>query len=415
MRVERLTHRGLVIHLERMAAAPAISTLAADDRGWIQSPSWDIVWMFSALWGGALLLGASLVTPLMTVVVLVFVFDRMASALHNWSTTYLVFFSSLLAEERPRHPWIYYVVPALIVVGSFALGLYTSGYQRYTPGSGFTADLWPWGLYLALFWVGHFWHFGQQDFGVLSIYRIRANQTASIDRRVDRIYTGVMMFLVQPVVYLCLVTTNAFSEMVHTTVPVSAEVGRTLAGGAAAFGALLSVAVAGFELSKPKRSLPKLLYIFVIFLHPVLIYGAVQAKSETVAFLYLFSYLWSHWLIAVGLAARINSRYYQTRGDSPSTAVLRHVAIMGFIIGLVYLVVEDNKQYLLFSTDGFRYKEILAAIPPEQTLVVGLVLGYFLAEQLIHYYADRRLFRFRDPGLRQKVGPLLFGGPGAPR
>ena len=396
-----------------MAAAPAISSLAANERGWIQSAGWDTVWMFSALWGGALFLGATLATPLMTLVALVFLFDRLASALHNWSTTYLILFSSLLREERRRHFWRYYGVPGLIVTVSFALGLYTSGYQRYTAGRGFTADLWPWGLYLALFWVGHFWHFGQQDFGVLSIYRIRADQSASIDRRVDRLFTAAMMFLVQPVVYLCLVTSTAFSEILHTAIPVSAALGRSLAGGAVAVGALLSVGVAGFELSKPNRSLPKLLYIFVIFLHPVLLYGAVRAQVPAVAFLYLFAYLWSHWLIAVGLAARINTRYYQTCGDSLSTAVLRHVAIMGLIIGLVYVVVEDNKQYLLFNTDGFRYKEILAGIPPEQTLVVGLVLGYFLAEQLLHYYSDRRLFRFRDPELRRKVLPLLIGGLGA--
>ena len=100
-----------------MTAFPAGAALASfPRRGWVQSPGWDAFWMFSALWGGALLLTASLAAPLMTLVALVFLFDRMASALHNWSTTYLVFFSSLLAEERPRHPWLYYVVPGLIVV-----------------------------------------------------------------------------------------------------------------------------------------------------------------------------------------------------------------------------------------------------------------------------------------------------------
>jgi len=394
-----------------MAAAPAVSPAVADNRSWIQSPGWDMIWMFSAIWGGALILCSDLSAPLMTVIVLIFLFDRMVSALHNWSTIHLVFFSSLLAEERALHPWVYRVVPGIIVAVSFAMGLYISGYQRYAAGQGFTADLWAWGLYLALFWVGHFWHFGQQDFGVLSIYRVRANQNTATDRRVDRLYTAAMMFTIQPVVYLSLITTTAFSEMVHTAVPISPETGRAIAGGAVALGAVLFVGVLGFELSKPNRSLPRLLYIFVIFLHPVLIFGAVQADSQTVAYLYLFSYLWSHWLIAVGLSARINTHYYQTRGAPLSVAILRHVAIMSFIIGLVYLVVEHNKEYLLFSTDGFHYKEILASIPPDRMLVTGLVLGYFLAEQLIHYYADRRLFRFRDPGLRRKVEPLLMESP----
>jgi hypothetical protein len=39
--------------------------------------------------------------------------------------------------------------------------------------------------------------------------------------------------------------------------------------------------------------------------------------------------------------------------------------------------------------------------------VIGLVLGAFLAEQLLHYYCDRCLFRFRDPDVRRAVAPLL--------
>ena len=34
-------------------------------------------------------------------------------------------------------------------------------------------------------------------------------------------------------------------------------------------------------------------------------------------------------------------------------------------------------------------------------------MGFFLAEQLLHYYCDRRLFRFRDEGVRRAVAPLL--------
>ena len=62
----------------------------------------------------------------------------------------------------------------------------------------------------------------------------------------------------------------------------------------------LSLAVIALELSRPNRSLPKLLYYAVIFSHPVLFFAAVAAKQESLAFLYVMAYLWSHWIIALG-------------------------------------------------------------------------------------------------------------------
>ena len=55
-----------------------------------------------------------------------------------------------------------------------------------------------WALYLALFWVGHFWHFGNQDFGVLSIYRAKAGQKSLRERKIDKAYAVAMMFVIQP-------------------------------------------------------------------------------------------------------------------------------------------------------------------------------------------------------------------------
>ncbi len=62
-------------------------------------------------------------------------------------------------------------------------------------------------------------------------------------------------------------------------------------------------------------------------------------------------------------------------------------------------------QYNTFS--GKNYKSILSHVAPEYEILLGLVLGIFLAEQLLHYYCDRSLFRFRDPRVRRAVAPLL--------
>ena len=67
-----------------MTAVPATPALAAfSRRGWVQSPTWDGFWMFSAIWGGALLLLASLAAPIMPWVIGLLVLQRGLSVLHS--------------------------------------------------------------------------------------------------------------------------------------------------------------------------------------------------------------------------------------------------------------------------------------------------------------------------------------------
>jgi len=395
-----------------MAAAGAVETAVARPRAaWIGSPAWDLWWMFSGLWGGALLLAASafadvtlLETAFLALLVRLFV-----SVAHSWSTTWMVLFSPLLRRERRARPGRYRQVPLALVALSLALGLGVAGWQRFPADGRFGAGLWIFGLYVALFWVGHFWHFGNQDFGVLTLYRLKAGQTRSADRRVDKLYTMAMMFLIQPIVYLSIVRSTAFAEMVTTWLPVSAAGLWLAARAAVAAAALLTLGAAAFELAKQNRSLPKLLYYGVCFLHAALLFGAAWADEPVLAILYVVAYLWSHWFIAIGLVSRINAGYYRSRGDSPARSLLRHAAVVGSIAAAVCALTLPWLDYGLFNTDGFRYKEILAGIGPGQTLWVGGLLGFFLAEQLLHYYCDRCLFRFRDPDVRARVAPLLLG------
>jgi hypothetical protein len=390
-----------------MASATAVGPLATTPRGsWIGSPLWDFFWMFAALWGGALLLAGGSVFGLAAVAAVVFVAERIVSIAHSWSTTYMVLFSPLLAGERRRRPLEFVFIPAAITLGAFALGLFVAGWQRFPATGELGPGLWAFALYVSLFWVFHFWHFGNQDFGVLSLYRGRARQSRLLDRRVDKIYTVVMMFVIQPIVYLAVVKTTAFSELAHRVLPLAGAV-ELAAPVALGVAAAASVGVAGFEISKPNRSPGKLLYYLVILLHPLLLYGSVLFRERALAYLYLLAYLWSHWFIAIGLVGRINTGYYHRRGDSRTRSLWRHVLLLGAITGGVWLVTWPYTEYGLFNTDGFRYKQLLARIAPAQTLTIGLVLGFFLAEQLLHYYCDRRLFRFRDEGVRRAVAPLL--------
>jgi len=395
-----------------MAAAPGTSPAAAPGRSsWVQSPGWDAFWMFSGIWGCGLLLLGSIIGPVIWIPFALLASARGVSIAHAWSTTYLVLFSPLLAEPRGEDRTRFVWIPLGLAIGCLALGWVVASTQRYGPDGRFTSDLWALSLYLGIFWIGHFWHFGSQDFGVLTIYRAKAGQTQPIDRKLDRAYTATMMFLIQPVIYFSVITTTAISEMAYTLLPISKPFMQGAANIAVGVSLIVSVAIVTWELRKKNRSIPKLLYILVIAFHPIILWGSVRAGSILLGQMYIFSYLFSHWLIAVGLVERINTGFYRSAGDTSRFAILRHVAVIGALTGLVMWFTRPYGDYLLFNTDGFQYKQILASITPEQVPVIGLVLGFFLGEQVLHYYSDRRLFRFRHASVRRKVAPFLLGTP----
>jgi hypothetical protein len=313
----------------------------------------------------------------------------------------MVIGSALLREQRRQNRVKFTYVPLALVSGSLLLGLLVSGAGAFPTASELTSRQWLWGVYLAIFWIGHFWHFGNQDFGVLSIYRVKAGQVSSRERRVDKGYAVAMMFVIQPFVYLKALTRSPLSEAFFSYAPVSREFVALGAAVAIAAASVLTAAVVAFELKKSNKSLPKLLYYAVMFAHPMFLNFA---RFELGAF-YMVAYFWSHWLVAIGLVGRINTNYYRDRGLGRSRSVLRHVLTLGAIAGSFSIIHLQFGRFNLFS--GSDYKEVLVSVTPEFATLVGVVLGYFLAEQVLHYYCDRCLFRFRDPGLRRAVAPLL--------
>jgi hypothetical protein len=368
---------------------------------WISSPAWDGFWMFSAVWGSALLGLLSLSLGLERAGLLLFVVNTWLALCHSWSTTYMVLGSPLFREQRRSELRKFVWVPLGVFGGSIALGVLVAETHALPARFPLDSGLGLWGVYLGLFWVGHFWHFGNQDFGVLSLYRLKAGQTGARDRRIDRAFATAMMFVIQPIVYLKALTTSPLAEAFYSWAPLSRASVFATARVALAAAVLLGAAVIAQELVKKDRSLPKLLYYVVMLSHPLLI----AELAFRLGFFYLIAYFWSHWFIAVGLVGRINTNYYRERGQSPLGSLLRHAASLAPIFVVVVPIYVMFGSLSVFS--GARYKQILATVNPEHSLLLGAVLGFFLAEQLLHYYCDRRLFRFREPGVRRAVAPLL--------
>jgi hypothetical protein len=382
-----------------VAATTTTPQLRAGTGHWVSSARWDLFWMFSALWGSALcfaavaFLGSRQTRALLSL-------GAVLAVCHSWSTTYVVISSPVLREARQRNRVKFTVVPIAVVVGSLALGYAigaTGGLPHQFP---LTGEQWLWVLYLALFWIGHFWHFGNQDFGVLSIYRAKAGQTALRARRIDKAYAVAMMFVIQPCVYLKSLAFSPLGEAVFSFAPVPPAWVAIAAAWAAATAVGLTVGVIAHELFQPHPSLPKVLYYLVMLSHPLLVYSL-----DWLAFFYLVAYFWSHWLVAIGLVGRIHTNFRRAAGASPGRALLQHAIRLSPWVIVAWLFYRNYQTFSLFS--GSEYKQILGAVSPEWAGVVGLIMGAFLAEQLLHYYCDRCLFRFRDPDVRRAVAPLL--------
>jgi len=368
---------------------------------WIQSPLWDAFWMFSAIWGCALLFTLDSTIGWKRASIILFFGNGLLALYHSWSTTFMVLGSGSMREVRATDPVRYRWIPLAIVVASFAVGIGTGASLSFPASGQFGLELWPWILYLSLFWVGHFWHFGRQDFGVLSLYRSRAGQNAPRDRQIDERYCRVMMYAIQPIVYLSVLTKSPFGQAFYNVIPIPHDWVRTGATGAIALAGALTLAVVWIEISRSDRSLPKLAYYAIMLAHPLILYFA----GLGLAFYYLIAYFWSHWFIAVGLVSRINSGYYRARGLGRFTAGMRHFLTIGAIAAVIMLGRQDYEQFRVFS--GRDYKQVLASVTLEQGWIVGAFLGFFLAEQLLHYYCDRNLFRMRNPAVRKAIGPYL--------
>jgi hypothetical protein len=368
---------------------------------WVSSLRWDLFWMFSAFWISALLwIGATGIGNRRAGAML-FAIGGALAVTHSWSTTYAVIASPVLREARRRNRAKFIYGPLAIVAGSLAIGYAVGAADALPHQYPLTADQALWVLYLGLFWVGHFWHFGNQDFGVLSIYRAKAGQTQPRERKIDKAYAVAMMFVIQPCVYFKSVSRSPLSEAFFSFVPIPRDAVAIAAAVAAASAVVLTLAVIGYELRKASTSLPKLFYYLVMLSHPLVLYFVHWGLAAY----YFAAYLVSHWLVAIGLVGRIHTNHRRAAGATRVRALLQYGVRLAPFVAAAWLFDLAFGSFNAFSGGG--YKQVLSSVWPHMRGVLGLILGAFLAEQLLHYYCDRCLFRFRDPDVRRAVAPLL--------
>lgn len=369
---------------------------------WIISPLWDCLTLLS---GATLCVVMVALKPfhLSDGMLLVLVASQRLMALtHSWSTTYLVIGSKLFKPIREARRVLFVGVPLLIFLGSLLLGILIAKTADLTDDGRFHSGSALLYIYIGLFMIGHFWHFGRQDYGVLTLYRQKTQQFGKRDRRLDQWYVQTVMFIVQPFIYVSIFTRRPLTNVFQFV--ISEGTINAVAATGAAIALIFYVGISIFEICKSNRSFPKLIYYAVIVFHPLFLYFSKLGLNPY----WYISYLWSHWIVATTLAMRINSRFQISKGVSIWRAFANHAAIIVSISLFVVLFTRAFKDYSFFDKDFWEIYEAIRTLPPENYTLIGLILGFFLGEQLVHYYCDRWLYRFKDPQVRQAVAPHIF-------
>lgn len=393
------------------------SALPANDvrQPWIRSPLWDGCWIFSGMWAPVLCVfgylyyygldaGLSSDAPPFHQDHFV-LFLTSLGVLHRLSSIHAVVLSPILKQEVRANPRRYVAVPLAIVAMTMALALAFTFHPAFAFIGTPSGQLWAFYALAIAVILWDRWHFAMQEFGVLSIYRARATQTAAKDRRFDRWYVVALMLVVNSVLYL----RAGFGDDLYVLwggTGVGAWYGQASLEQLALLSCVGAAALIGAavlrELRHGRRSWPKLLYYLLIGSHTLILYFVPRGLS-----LFFLSYVFHHWMVAVGLFNRLTLNSYAA--DSRFARARRYVMRVGpwlvlCVLASLFFAPLDFTGRLtpLPTVDAFADTTTLARV------IAGLAIGAFFAFSFLHYYYDRCLYSFSVAGVRRAVGPLLF-------
>lgn len=396
------------------AQPSATSSDALTRSPWIQSIGWDGVWMFSGLWAPASIvfvfaaqndfaLGGLQVAPAFHRTNFVWLFLSL-SVLHRLSSIHSVAVSPILRREVRVNPRRYVKIPIAIALGTFALAQAFVWHPLFSFLGTPRAQLWAFVALATLLVLWDRWHFCMQEFGVLSIYRVRAEQFSLADRRFDRAYVCILMLGVNTLLYLRAGFGDDRALLWHGTPLVELSPERLRVGAELAYALTLGclAAAAIREGLHPRRSLPKLLFYVLISGHSFVLYWFPHALS-----LFFASYVFHHWMVAVGLFNRVTLNSYAEESK------LRLAALYAVRVGPWFAA-------CVFASQFFSPLDVTANLTPLPTVEAfqgasasaragaGLIIGTFFSFSFLHYYYDRCLYSFSVTGVREAVAPLLL-------
>jgi hypothetical protein len=372
---------------------------------WIKSPTWDLVWVLSALWLAPLVLllargyddvRASPVDGLFfALTVPLWLGHRVSSA---WLAYATPAYRPLLAAQPLR----FVVAPLAIAVACFGLLL--------TPESVLPMPLTERVVWLAVLdYLLVSQHFAAQHFGLLSLYRARAGRTSDAGtRRLDRWFALVVG---GGLVVLAEALAGTISFQQRWVDPLlgasfSGLFARALRNGAITFVAIATGLMLLVEVRSRRPSLPRAAYVLGV---SAMVLLAFLARNP---FLFVVPWNVQHWSAAVGLTSLAASGEARAPGarwlnllapiNQRRWAVVLVLAVVSTLL-LPVLEVEAVDDDYVYADRIFG----AAALWLRSSPFVPLLMALGFASGFIHYLLDRAAFRFSSPDVRQAARGLL--------
>jgi hypothetical protein len=329
---------------------------------WIRSPSWDAFWMLSGIpIGAALVLAAPSVHLTLLAIVLL-------EHAHFLSPIALAWGHSGLRRMALGHPLKFIGVPVAIILATTTIGVLTSALADLHIDIGMKVKVYdtadykqPFVMMVVLYWFWNAFHFGMQNFGVLSIYRAKSG---SGNRRADMIY--------------CLVVQAAASVLLFVSL-----FGVRRADMLSLYVALAVASATWMMLWETKLS-PRILFILTDSAGLALIFWSG---------LWGFA-IWSlnHWLVAIGLSGHVFGR----------GAWRRELLFVAGLVGAGMVVF-----WLVFGS-GVNIDTLFDPRFVVTATMVAMSVRYGVA--FTHFLYDRWLWQFSNPEIRATIGKA-FAAP----
>jgi hypothetical protein len=336
---------------------------------WIRGPWWDGFWILSGLPFGIVLTGLGFFIPPVKIIVAAVLLCETA---HLFSPVAMAWcndgFRSLMRRRPLKYVWgplaILAATTAVAYVGSFSLSDLQFNPTRFSLSVGpTTLEQFknPFMIIVALYSLWNAYHFGMQNFGVLSIYRHKSNIDRADQRKIDLIYCCFVTWT------LILIAMPALAQFVMSLDNPYLE-------WLPAYAAIAGIA-AMIAMLRRERSLPRAIFILTDGLGLVL---ALQGSFWVFAIISL-----NHWLVATGLAGHVYANN-RRRSFMVFALVLMAVGMAGFCL----LFVDLGTMAINFTVTA-----------------VGLRIGL----GFVHFLYDRWVYKLSDAEVRATIGRDIFG------
>jgi hypothetical protein len=350
---------------------------------WIRSAPWDIFWILSPYWGTlAFFLLTYLAGKTNAMFTMLFVIP-IASILHISLPSVFYFHSAngkKLLNSRGKKEILSVGILVAVVSAISWLGINVNMKA---------ALLALCGLYLT--WT--FWHFSAQNFGVLALYRYQSGQGRNLDVQVDKIYAIITTLVFSPLIWL------SQGSRFHGLYLLGFDKNWVVDGVALipAASVVCALAYTIFELKKPSRNIPKLLFAISLCVQNLALYKALSIHWVLGYFFQLFV----HHTVEIGIQGRLlTSSLKQNRQNWLGWLGLI-LAGLSWISMYAYGMFFYRDDYVRLSASGILEAERWAKLATDPGLV--FFMGTFFIISLVHFYVDSRIYSFRRAINRELV------------